>query len=374
MAKSLAQHAALLHALYATITQPSAWQEALSSLVQLTNSRSARLLILNQYANIVHDSIKHNIDDAFHQQYTDHFVNLCPWRPELADKNSGRLYSTFLDFSCEQSQFLQSEFFHEWAKPQDIHHGLCGTIFESGQTKVQLLIQRTESQGHYTREDQHYVNQLVVPHLVQTLQLHEKIATLRQAEALRALGVVAPGGLLLLNESGQIRYACPNGEFFVRQYLATQNDQIIWERPTDQQHWQQLCQAATLTLQGHFSTVRPLPVAQSGFQLRVTPIAREQQLLSDQLSGVCMAVLIQPISHIPSFSPREHQLATALAQGETLADYATRSLIGRETARSQLKSLFAKTGTNRQHELVVWWLRNMNETVSPLSIISPLKD
>src|SRR5215831_7478613 len=48
----------------------------------------------------------------------------------------------------------------------------------------------------------------------------------------------------------------------------------------------------------------------------------------------------------------ESRLVTNLAGGEALDDAADRLEIGKETARSQLKSVFAKTDTCRQSELV----------------------
>ena len=48
----------------------------------------------------------------------------------------------------------------------------------------------------------------------------------------------------------------------------------------------------------------------------------------------------------------EARLATQLARGESLENVADQFGIGKETARSQLKSIFAKTGVHRQAELV----------------------
>ena len=48
----------------------------------------------------------------------------------------------------------------------------------------------------------------------------------------------------------------------------------------------------------------------------------------------------------------EARLATQLALGESLEKVADRFGIGKETARSQLRGIFAKTGVHRQAELV----------------------
>ena len=56
-------------------------------------------------------------------------------------------------------------------------------------------------------------------------------------------------------------------------------------------------------------------------------------------------------------SPAEASLAVALAAGETLEGYATRSRRSLGTIRSQLRSIFSKTDTHRQSELILLVLR-----------------
>jgi DNA-binding CsgD family transcriptional regulator len=51
-------------------------------------------------------------------------------------------------------------------------------------------------------------------------------------------------------------------------------------------------------------------------------------------------------------SPTEAQLATYIADGGTLAGYAKRRRVSVETARSQLRNIFAKMGVRRQSEMV----------------------
>jgi len=52
-------------------------------------------------------------------------------------------------------------------------------------------------------------------------------------------------------------------------------------------------------------------------------------------------------------TPSEARLALHLVTGETLRSAAAELHISYETARTQLKSIFSKTGTCRQAELVV---------------------
>jgi DNA-binding CsgD family transcriptional regulator len=65
---------------------------------------------------------------------------------------------------------------------------------------------------------------------------------------------------------------------------------------------------------------------------------------------------ISPPSHLLKdafgISSAEARLALALANGETPKEYAASRNLGLPTVRTQLQSLFAKTGTRRQSELM----------------------
>ena len=50
-------------------------------------------------------------------------------------------------------------------------------------------------------------------------------------------------------------------------------------------------------------------------------------------------------------TPRETQVALHLAGGGSIADYAAEHGLSEQTVRSQLKSIFGKTGVNRQAAL-----------------------
>ena len=52
------------------------------------------------------------------------------------------------------------------------------------------------------------------------------------------------------------------------------------------------------------------------------------------------------------FSPAEARVAQAISSGLQIAQIARNHGVSSETVRSQLKSVFAKTGTSRQVELV----------------------
>ena len=81
--------------------------------------------------------------------------------------------------------------------------------------------------------------------------------------------------------------------------------------------------------------------------LVVTPLGSSQTLSGDLLNGLF------------DLSPAEIRAANGLVQGKTVDDLATQFSLSRETIRSQIKGLLAKTGMSRQADLVAL-LANVN--------------
>ncbi|MDB5607876.1 MAG: DNA-binding transcriptional regulator, CsgD family [Bradyrhizobium sp.] len=74
--------------------------------------------------------------------------------------------------------------------------------------------------------------------------------------------------------------------------------------------------------------------------LMITPLASSRALPDDLLNGLF------------DLSPAEIRTANGLLQGKTIDDLAAGLGLSRETIRSQVKAVFAKTGTARQSDLI----------------------
>ena len=64
------------------------------------------------------------------------------------------------------------------------------------------------------------------------------------------------------------------------------------------------------------------------------------------------AVPAEILGYLFGLTPAESRLATALANGLSLIEAADQHRVQHDTARKQLKAVFAKTHTNRQGELI----------------------
>lgn len=92
-------------------------------------------------------------------------------------------------------------------------------------------------------------------------------------------------------------------------------------------------------------------------QLLVLPLPARLQASNSWARPLALLVLHEPqqphlLEQLYGLTPAEARLAQALCQGHAPAQAAERLGIGVGTMRSQLKAIFAKTGTGRQADLV----------------------
>lgn len=369
----------ILETLYGSALTDGQWTPFLKSLIDVTESRSARLLLLNQHANSVQHSVKVNIDDREHQRYVDHYVNTCPWRTELLEKAPGQLYSTYLDFSCRQPQFYRTEFFNDWAKGLDIHHGICGTAYSTEQQKVQLLVQRTDRQGHFTREATNLVNGLL-PHVRQALRLSELVAA--REERLETALVAAhqhPMPFILLNAKGEVRYLSPSLQQKLPEGLSLGPQGLSLKPHTLDQQFQGALRRITRSaarsqaMEWRFEVPRPSLPPLTGLLTPVHPAT--QPNLGFWYSDIHVALYIRdPYSESDERRQRlrqryglteaEARLALDIALGHELRAIAQRDNRSIHTLRTRLKAIFAKTHCCRQSQLAA--------LVNELNLTDPL--
>ena len=361
----------LIESLYQS---PVQWLPFLEKLTQWSNARSARMLVLDQHASEVRSSIKHNIDDKDHQQYIDHYVNTCPWRPELSKLPEGQLYSTCLDFSCKQADYYKSEFYNDWARQQDIHHGVCGTIYHSTGQKIQLLIQRTEGQGYFTHEELVVFNTLI-PHLRRTITMQQQFEALQaRSDAISNAQQVSALPLILLDHDCRVNYVSHSAEQLLASSSASHSGLVVRNKrltvspdPAIRQRFEQLLAECVTSARGQWHRAGgwfPVKCPQGGtFGLLVMPMHPE--LNHPRLSAVnnfAAVFIYDPASQVTlcadtlksiyNITPAEAELLKALVQGVTLENYAQSRSRSLHTVKAQLKSLFRKTGADRQVTLV----------------------
>jgi DNA-binding CsgD family transcriptional regulator len=215
-------------------------------------------------------------------------------------------------------------------------------------------------------EEQWRQLEFLLPHLETVLRLRQRLSALDAErwwyqKVLDALTI----GVILLDAHGRPCYVNPIAESLIEASgaLSLSTQGLTASAPKIDRELKLGIQAA-LGPQGEFAAhpLRvPCPRQRADLWLRIAPLAHGGAAGDDWASARVVVFCEGPDSrpldaaqlhHAFGLTPREAALAQALLDGQKI-DSAARALgVGRETVRSQLKSLFAKTGTNRQADLV----------------------
>lgn len=356
----------LIESIYQCAAEPAHWHHFMGSLVDSMDARSARMLFMNTAADRVHDSLTFNIDEAFHQQYTRYYVNACPWRPELAFKPKGRLYSTHLDFTCDQKQFRRTEFYGDWAHPQGIEHGICGTVTADRHATVQFLVQRTREPGHFTQAETEFVNRRLLPHMRAALKLMEELEAQRARTAAAAqAGTRSPMPFILLDQRAQVSHLSDSAHSILLKHgLSIQSGRLVCRHADDHERLQKLVRKTLDSLRGEWREAGGRLTLKSGHGalevmcLPLHPGLRERHFWEREFAALFLneperrlALNKAWVQEKFQFTDAEFSLAEALVNGCSLQEFAEQQGTSIYTVRTQCKTVLRKAGCPRQPAL-----------------------
>lgn len=199
------------------------------------------------------------------------------------------------------------------------------------------------------------------PHLARASQLSARLGLERAEASLTALGSAGLAAAAV-NRAGAVVAVNPAFDAMQSVFRAAAHGRICLAQPSADA----LLRAALVAAHAEIEPlVRTVPVAATEdtepLLLHVLPLRGAAHDLFSRASTVLVASPVRASSLVPSASiltglfdltPAEARLASALAQGAALADYASASHLAMATLRSHLSRIMAKTGTVRQAQLV----------------------
>lgn len=257
-------------------------------------------------------------------------------------------------------------------KPNDMGYLAAINLFNDEEWHVGIGIHRS-FQGHPFGEKELSLLERLAPHMCRSLRIQRELHRQKdRAESLHAsLGKLLLG-VVILDADRRIQYRNAVAEAIVQKHpgLRLDGDTLRVHFPAEQRELDNLI-AASLSGEAddrHLATglrhprrQHPLMVMLSPADANTdntTPWARQGEVilyLSDPESALSVPADI--LHSLYGLTPAEANVAILLANGLSLAGIAEQKGVGIETVRSQLKSVFAKTGVRKQSELIGLLLR-----------------
>jgi DNA-binding CsgD family transcriptional regulator len=355
----------LIARIYAGALDPKAWEtlapllaanfNAHSCALQLTNVGAAQSHILGQTGNFTADFIRSYEENFFQfDEWVKRGIKVGPNRAVIGDE------------MIDDRSFTRTLMYNEWCTGIDVRH-LVGAIIEVSPSHFGAIgIHRASGQENFDRASKEKL-QLLLPHLSQAMRLY-RLTSIAQAEArvaedaLDALGIgviIAGADARVIRLNREAERECQRGKWLTLRHgvlaaVCAGGDKL--RRAITCAAGAALGRGDTpplLSLSDTEGTERTIVVCPFHSDADATLRLREPAAAlffrgpqNPKRNGV------NAYGELHGLTPAERRLLGALVAGTRVGDYADEVGVTMNTAYSQLKAIFAKTGHSRQAELL----------------------
>jgi DNA-binding CsgD family transcriptional regulator len=370
----------LIETLYDAALHPTDWSGVAQLFAQALGSESCAIWHLNLAqgaAGIV--GLTENFDAKAISDYEAYYHQKDLVAIRMAKTGTGQaMLSTEV---VEEAEFLDSEIFVDYAKPMRLGFfwSVGSVIPVDAQVMGAIGIHRPREACAFQAEDKRHLA-LLLPHLSRAMLLQRRLQGLTQdrqivLDALEKLSV----GMIAVDAKATLLFANPMAERLLRAELGLTCRQgcLGATDPTSEKELRRLIRQAGLASVGRPSEAGgvlalPRPGGRP-LSLLVCPLRPHALTLGPTAPAALLifgdpetspSTSTQALIRLYGLTPAEARLMAALVDGARLEDYADRHQISINTARTQLKQVFAKTGHGRQGDLIREVLANPALTVT----------
>lgn len=347
---------ALLDLIYEAAAVPETWPRVLEQLGGIAGTRHMALFAVD-----VDRRVTFTATDAYRpvvQRYADTAERYDNPRPRRAIATGHAGFLSDLEVQS-RAELDRDGIYRDVIYPAGLRY-TSGTVIPVPTADILVFdMARSGEHGPFARAELEALD-LYRPHLARAALLAHRLglrASSGATEALQLVGLPAAA----LTGSGRIVVANPLFEQLAPRVLAGAFDHVqIASRTANEALKQALGAAATDT--GFASRSIPIPAAegQPALIAHLLPVrqtahdifSRAELLLVLTAVVAPDAPLTEMLHGLFDLTPAEARVARALATGLSIEEISLRSAISRETVRTQLKGVMAKTATTRQADLV----------------------
>lgn len=360
----------LIANLYEAIFDPSVLNDFLQELAVRTESRSVQMVVMDSRTEtVVWDTAGGVVGSSAEElaeicrDYDAHFASIDYRRAHAATLPVGQWYQCHEVFAPQRIK--RERFFREFLQKWDYRYVTGLRMGEGGGLTTYLDLNRRAEQGPHDEQDMRFLRQLTI-HLTRASKLFYKTRSFRDrfAPSLGSLQYL-PSSLFILDQWHRVLFANAAAEtlFLSDPTLTVQDGVLEVNAPAMRKKFGDEFERVIAT--GIPSAVLlKSPSGERGTSLPCYLLRLPERPESYQLRGDPAVLVLVPraapnppeavalLRTLYSLSRREADLAIAIANAVTPQDYARNAGLEISTVRSQLKSVFIKTGTHRQTELV----------------------
>jgi DNA-binding CsgD family transcriptional regulator/PAS domain-containing protein len=352
---------------YEAALDESKWSPFLEAFTSAVGGSSA-LLRSNEMQNpSASFNASVSYDPAWQAAYCQHFVKGDYYNYIMNQQAPGKIVLS--DQHIDQRELRKTEFFNDYLIPQDKVHAIGVFLLKNESLSLVFGVQRGKRSGAFGQEESRLMSSLA-PHLTRAIQIHSKIHTVtaKKNQAQGALDQMRMG-VILTNRFGTPLYLNRAAELMMSQDtgLGVFHNKLAVHSASETTLLLKMISDASPDAKGSAmgGDLRiTLPNKVDILHCVITPISPDCSFMPNTIIGTdCVAIFLsrpgglqlspKRLVTLYKITPAEARLVARLAALRTVEEAADDLGIVVSTARTQLKSVFAKTGMRSQSELLM---------------------
>jgi DNA-binding CsgD family transcriptional regulator len=352
----------LIDLAYASATDKLHWGEFLTEVSHAFRDANVLLWHTNKIDSNFNLTDFYRYESTTIRAFEQHFYRINPWMQKKLVVPSGRLHRT--EELYPENELLRTEFYNDFLRPNDLFKGFGISMYNDHRFAF-LSIVRSQRAGPPSAEELRLLS-LLTPHLQRAIQLHEHFSPRPLAFSLSSTVLDRLSkGVIFIGRDLRVQYMnaaagrfCADADGFG----LDRNRRIsIWQQSAQEKLRAAVRSIAGAQLSSGSAILLARPSMRRPYALLVSPMPNAP---IPSLSGQVAAVLVladphaepktpaQALTELFGLTSAEARIALKLSNGAKLREISEELGISYETTRNHLKSIFAKTDTHRQAEMV----------------------
>ncbi len=354
----------LLGTLYAAAGVAASWPVFLAELTRATGSNQAAILLHDMDHGDHSVSVSFGMDAAGIRAYADYYGARDIWMRKAAPL----VYAGWLATSeqlCRFQELEGSEFYNDYLVPNNMAHAMWGVLEKTPTRIINIGLYRDLRQQPYEPEDLTLLR-LLAPHLDRAFRLHVQVSELKsQTASLQSALDLLANGVIFVATNGRVAHA----NRIASALLAENNGLRVLQGRLCAEQGSETARLHALIAQAAASQVRgsgitdAMTITRRGrpaLQVMVSPAAHVDPDLAGPTPVIVFvsdpARRVRPCADVLrtlyGLTAAESRVALLLGDGYAPPDIAGLIGVTTNTLKTQLASIYRKTGTARQSQLV----------------------
>lgn len=305
-----------------------------------------------------------NFDDWAHSSYTGYYRQRDVWALEITKKVRNDVVHGLK--AIDERTLLRSEIYADWYSKVGIHHALTGVFPLQGDIGC-LAVCRPKPDQEFDERERRMLS-LLLPHVQRAVQIHRRLTVAEQQstltfEMLERISL----GIIVVEADARIVFtnSVAHRVLLLGRDLTAVQGRLRLRNQLPKRNFEKVLRDAAWTSMGRgispggvVAVPRP-----EGLPLSMLISPYRAPLSSDpRAHGAALIIFSDPdtlpevpdraVAQMLGLSPAEGRLMSALVAGQSITEYAEAVGISKNTAKTQMRQIFNKTGYNRYADIV----------------------